>query len=413
MTDTTVAEQSKRLAPSLLYLADVPVESSYHGSALLFRLLQNYPPQKLRIIESGPHRSLPERRLPGLLYHHLSFGGEQWLNTRFHRWVSSWLTLRATICINEVSELLDNFNPAAVLTVAHGYGWLTAAQYATDRRLPLHLIVHDDLTSFTRLVAPLQTWFHKKFGEVYRKAVSRFCVSPFMVETYERCYGVWGTVLYPSRAADNSTFTSPPGRLGSREKPLTVAFAGTVNSQGYVRALVALATALDTVCGRLFIFGPLTTQAAQQGGLMRPNITLGGLLTQSELLRRFREEIDVLFIPMSFDTVDRTNMEIAFPSKLSDYTAVGLPMLIYAPPYSSVVRWAEENSGIAEVVIEENPLVLRKAIRRLATEPAYRIALGSRALEIGYRYFSHEAGQQLLYQALTSRRTMVDSLDVA
>ena len=39
--------------PRLLYIGDVPVEASYHGSALLYRLLQTYPPDRLRIIEAG------------------------------------------------------------------------------------------------------------------------------------------------------------------------------------------------------------------------------------------------------------------------------------------------------------------------------------------------------------------------
>ena len=34
--------------PDLGYVADVPVEASYHGSALVYRLLQRYPKEKLR-----------------------------------------------------------------------------------------------------------------------------------------------------------------------------------------------------------------------------------------------------------------------------------------------------------------------------------------------------------------------------
>ncbi len=54
--------------PRLLYVGDVPIESSYHGSALLFRLLQNYPPVKLRIVETGLFVSESERRLSHVSY---------------------------------------------------------------------------------------------------------------------------------------------------------------------------------------------------------------------------------------------------------------------------------------------------------------------------------------------------------
>ena len=42
--------------PRLLYLGDVPVEASYHGSALIYRLLQHYPVDRLMIIESNLFR---------------------------------------------------------------------------------------------------------------------------------------------------------------------------------------------------------------------------------------------------------------------------------------------------------------------------------------------------------------------
>ena len=53
--------------PRLAYIGDVPVESSYHGSALLYRLLQRYPPDRLSVIENR-NSSRADRRLPGVRY---------------------------------------------------------------------------------------------------------------------------------------------------------------------------------------------------------------------------------------------------------------------------------------------------------------------------------------------------------
>src|SRR6185503_9765819 len=157
---------------------------------------------------------------------------------------------------------------------------------------------------------------------------------------------------------------------------------------GYAHALIALSQALDTVNGRLLIFGPLTVDQARQIGLDRPNITVGGLLSWSDLINRLRHEVDALFVPMSFDARDRSNMEMAFPSKLADCTAVGVPLLIYGPGYCSAVRWAKENPGVAEIV--EGPEALTEAVRRLSTDPLLRQTLGTMALEVGHKYFAHE-----------------------
>lgn len=388
--------------PYLLYIGDVPVESSYHGSALLYRLLQNYPPQKLRIIESGPSISQTERRLPDVLYSYIPFRGVRWINTRFCRWVSSCFLLRATGRVSAIPALLNGFAPDAVLTVAHGYGWLTAARYAKTYNLPLHLIVHDDTPSTVQVLDLLRPWLHKTFRQVYQTTASRFCVSPFMAETYLARYGAEGNVLFPSRAIDSLEFDTPPERLSHNDHIFTVAFGGTINYGGCGRALRTLAKVLDSLRGQLLIFGPLNSEAAQQSGWIRPNIVLRGLVASNELVNRFRQEVDVLFVPMSFDPAHRINMEISFPSKLTDYTAAGLPLLIYGPPYCSAVRWAREHPGVAEIVDQEDENLLATAVKKLALDPEYRVRLGKVSLEKGLQYFSYLAVSGKFYESINA-----------
>ena len=69
--------------PRLLYVGDVPVEASYHGSALLHRLLSDYPHDRLTVIETATE-SDPNRRLPSVNYISHPIGKARWLNTRFH-----------------------------------------------------------------------------------------------------------------------------------------------------------------------------------------------------------------------------------------------------------------------------------------------------------------------------------------
>jgi hypothetical protein len=115
-----------------------------------------------------------------------------------------------------------------------------------------------------------------------------------------------------------------------------------------------------------------------------------------------RDEADALFVPMSFASEDRTNMELAFPSKLADCTAAGLPLIIYGPPYCSAVAWARENKELAEVVDTDKSTDLAQAVARLATDPARRLALAKRALRVGRQYFAHDAVQQVFDRVLTS-----------
>ena len=224
------------------------------------------------------------------------------------------------------------------------------------------------------------------------------CVSPAMSRSYGERYGKPAETIYPSRAATCAQYDEPPARLARNDHPFTIAFAGTINSAGYIRALVALRDALKPIGGRLLIFGPTTEAEAQQFGLTEADVR--GLVSSAELLTSLRNEADALFVPMSFDSADRINMEMAFPSKLADYTAAGLPLLIYGPTYCSAVSWARENAGVA-VVVDSEPN-LPEAIALLANNPDSRIALGRCALTVGREYFTHDRAQQIFHQSLSA-----------
>ena len=386
------------MPPRLLYLGDVPVESSYHGSALLHRLLQRYPAERLTIVEGNLFPARTDRRLPGVTHHTLPVGRSRLLNTRFHNLYSRWLLMGARRRAANVRALIGDFSPEAVLTVGHGYSWLTAAQFAADAKVPLHLIVHDD---WPRIVAPwLRPPVDRAFAEVFRQAATRFCSSPFMCEDYARRYGGTGTLLLPYRAADAPAFSGVAERLQRSNGKPVFAFAGTINSPGYAMLLRALAAAIGKQNGELLIFGPITREAATAAGLDLPNIRLGGLLKADELLTRLRADADVLFVPMSFAPEDRINMRMGFPSKLTDYTAVGLPLLIMGPDDCSVVTWARRHSGVAEVVASDAAGDLEPAIARLSGDAAHRVTLARAAQEIGNREFSFAAADAIFQSAL-------------
>jgi glycosyltransferase involved in cell wall biosynthesis len=386
------------MLPRLLYVGDVPVEASHHGSALLHRLLSDYPAEKLTILETATE-SQPKRRLSAVHYLALPIGNARWLNTRFHPYAVAWFSYTGKRFARDISNSVNGFDFESVLTVAHGFGWLAAAEIADRRKLPLHLIVHDDWPRVADVAPKFRSWLDERFGSVYRQAHSRLCVSPAMRHFYEGLYGERATVIFPSRSADCPSFESPPARLARNEKPFTIAFAGTINSKGYVEALTALQKALAHVSGRLLIFGPLSQDEAERLGLNNANTEIGGLIDSTELLTRLRNEADALFVPMSFAASDRSNMEMAFPSKLADCTAVGLPLLIYGPPYCSAAVWGRENAGVAEVV--ETETELHHAVVRLAGNAELRLALGKRALEVGEEYFSHARVQREFYEAVS------------
>jgi glycosyltransferase involved in cell wall biosynthesis len=289
------------------------------------------------------------------------------------------------------------------LTVAHGYSWLAAARFAKRANLPLHLIVHDDWPAITSVYSWLKPWQRRLFGTVYRQAASRLCVSPFMEDEYRHRYGIAGQVLYPSRGKNCRLFDRAPKSYSRHEGPLVGAYAGNIFSSGYARLIKGLAERLGSSGGQLLLFGPHSRSELNDWQLTRENILPQGLVSSEELVSRLRQEADFLFVPMSFDSDGRDNMRLSFPSKLTDYTATGLPPLIWGPDYCSAVRWAERYGPVAEVVTSQNTLAIDAALTRLM-DASHREFLGRAGASIGDELFSHPACVRTLFETLMVNR---------
>lgn len=384
--------------PRLCYVADVPVESSQHGSALMFRLFEQYPTDRLRIVETGLS-SLPDRRLPNVPYSHLPIGRRRWLNTRLHGIYSAWLYTRATSHAAAVLDSCSGFGCEAVVTVGHGFGWLTAAELARRLRVPLHMIVHDDWPRLSAIFGPAQPWLERQFARVYRAAATRLCVSPFMAAEYERRYSAAGSVMYPSRSDACPVFPPREPRDVNAGSELTIGYGGNSGPE-MMQCLETLGAALQASAAKLVVFGPFDEQAQSRLQAVSPAIVFAGFVPYQEMITGLRDAADVLFVPMSFEQNTRDNQVVSFPSKLADYTATGLPLLIYAPAYSSAARWARANPSSAEIVDEPGAEALRSAISRLR-DATLRRRLAESGVAYGHRCFDPDIARRVLAVALT------------
>lgn len=393
--------------PHLLYISDVPVESTYHGSLLLYRLFQNYPTERLQIIEGFRHEYSVNKRIPGIKYNSFSLGINRLSRTRFAPWYSIFLINIAPYMHKKIDKLLTNFIPEAIITVAHDYLWLTAAAYAKAKKIPLHLVIHDNL--LIRLKPFYRKKIEKKFGEIYQQSKSRLCISPYMEERFFNLYGVKGEVLYPSRGSDSLYYSTPPTHIEYSDRKFTFAFAGSLHCT-YIDAILQLAKVLKIYNGQLNIYSPLTIDQAKSFGLAQPHINLMGMLSSNELIERLHNEADALFIPMSFNDKHRTSTEVSFPSKLVDYTASGLPLFIYGPPYCSAIKWAKENYFMTEIVDSKDNHTFESAVKRLLFDVDHCKKLAKDSINAGNLFFSYETAWIKLTNSIINKKQSLKPL---
>ena len=390
------------LLPRLAYVGEVPVRNISAGPALLYRLLESYPRDRLLLIESdhnapAPALQLPVPHAPFFLMH------QRLMCSRLSEPYSAWVYRHAAARGRKLVPRLRKFRAEAVLGLGHGFGWQAADAAARAMGVPLHLLVHDHWRASMMIPARLNADAEHRFAEVYRGAATRLPISPAMEAHYRHRYGAAGIIVRPSRGADALDLAEPPLRQPT-PNAFVFAYAGSAGSAGQRRTLIDFAHAIAPLGARLRIYQGMELDLLRREGLGSDNVELAAFRPAHALHQDLMASVDAMYLPMSFAPEDRDNVELCFPSKLADYTVAGLPILVRGPAYSTAAHWAGAYPGVAELVTTAEAAPLTAAARRIITHKAHRHALAKAALANGRELFSQRAVFQTFANALRSVR---------
>jgi glycosyltransferase involved in cell wall biosynthesis len=366
----------------LVYSNEFPQTGSA-GGILLDRLFKDYPEDHLRIVGPKPQRASAPLRFR---HHEVAMPWSRFEHSRFNR---SHRTLRSFGLVplkrpGQVDQLLEGFQPEVVLTVMqHGTWYDSAMHYAKARSLPLVTIIHDDNEGFDRVHSFARGAQRKKDGEFYRFAARRFCVSPEMEEEFARRYGVRGEVLYPNRSEDlgprdpemNASLRTP-GRL-------TIGFVGNPN-YGYGEQLVKMLPAIREAGAKLIVWGHAPGGAAAPLAEARDVVDLRGFIPSNEAWDAVKRECDAVVFPYLDPPGAMERMySIHFPSKLPEYLALGMPIVMVGPECATGIRWARQRPDTVYLFDVAAPQRWRVDLERLCADAGLRSALGAGALRQG------------------------------
>jgi hypothetical protein len=382
--------------PRLLYIGDVAVADTMAGEALLFRLLQFYPPEKLALI-CGVRPGMPQ--LAGAAYHHWGPMFPRLPHSRLAEEYVLWRAWRYYEVPRAIEQIATMFRPDAILSISHVSGWLAAWQLALQRRIPFHLIVHDDFVYKSRFPAWSRGWAERKFGDAYRDASGRFCVSDTMAEAYRARFGVPGAVIYPTHNGKRGYQGISP-RVDRAAGALTFAYGGSLHGATDLDQMVTFARAVTARGHRVMAFSPQHVQLASRAAAAGVAVEAHAPVHSDELMARLRADADCLFLPQSMIETDRPWVETAFPSKWADYSTLGLPLLVWAPPASSSARFIAEHPGCAELVTGADASALDPAIAHLEASAGHRRFLAETLLAVSRDAFDPRAAFERFGSAL-------------
>ena len=355
--------------PHLFVISQVVPHSKSAGPIQLMRLLRRWPADRLTVY--GP--PVPE--------------GAETLGCRYYRFQPFMARLQFT----RLAPLVPPFaalvpasgpdvavnGPAVVLSVAEGSAYSRAARdFARRHRLRLALIVHDDPEAIEGVRPWARPFMQRVNGDVFRFARLRFCVSGPLRDALAVRYGAPAEVLHPMRSPHLRPRAPELTRNLRRGKGLVLGYAGALG-YAYDHALAELLGEIRAAEATLRVYS-----LQQPWFVHEPGVEFAGPLASPEAVwKRVQEECDAVILPYytGQNPGHRALYRTHFPSKLVEYLALGMPVIITGPDFAAGVQWGLSHAASCVTVPAGGVLRLTDVLRALAGNPDHRVALAQNA----------------------------------
>jgi glycosyltransferase involved in cell wall biosynthesis len=267
--------------------------------------------------------------------------------------------------------------PGVVVTIMQASVYYRgAAWFARRHSLPLVLIVHDDPEKLEGVRPWNRPLVHAGNRRVYRFASERFCISPEMEKSLRERYGAPGSVLYPNRSPDIRSRSESMNSALRRGNRLTIGYAGSL-VYGYREGIENLLPLFRDVGATLRVYSIHEPKFAHGAELEYA----GASATPEAVWPQIQAECDAVILPYCGPEDGHVELyRTHFPSKLTEYLALGMPVIVSGPEYATGVRWAARNPKACVCMELANPAEWRAMLVRLCNDSDWRLALASGAL---------------------------------
>jgi glycosyltransferase involved in cell wall biosynthesis len=338
------------------------------SAIVLYRLFENWPANRLLAI--GPEYHAEATRLR-CRYETWNDPWERVERTRFKKSVRTFRVIVGLSAFDrrQLFAKLGEFRPDVVVSLMEFQRFYAGAwRFAQALDRPLVLLVHDLAESFEMHFAVANVAQRRRDRAIYRGAKLRLPISDPMEKILFERYGAHGTVLLPIPSSDPvNARTSPPAVTDV----FVVGYAGSLDSR-YEAILRPLAAALDGGRIRLYIY----SRSAPSWPMGANTIYRGHFVEPEDLWLRVQAECNALLFAFGpLDARDEGIIRYSFPSKVTEYLRLGLPVVMAAPDYSAVWQWAiaRENSFL---LAPPDPAAILRQLLRLQGDPDLCARLG-------------------------------------
>jgi hypothetical protein len=273
-------------------------------------------------------------------------------------------SLRIDFTLKSLNKQLKISCNDVVLGILCEVSNLLAVKIKERFEVPFFLLYHDD-TIFNRYA--LQNILNAALiGEILTKAAYIFPVSDPLTDLLKDS-GIANTeTLYPIPEGYSGPFTRTGTALPGSPQLLVSGMLEPI----HFPTLKKISRAVDKQNGKFYCVADLpsgqrTALTAGEKIIVRPRFP-----TNAGLFNFIREKITILLVFYSFDLQHEPRMLTSFPSKFVEYCHLRTPVLIIAPPDSSLGKWAKKNKWLG-YLDNDDPDVIAENLEKF-NDPDYR-----------------------------------------
>jgi hypothetical protein len=372
----------------LILITDYPPDAPGGGAVILRSLLE--PEDRRRVLWLSPS---PSADAPATLRAGSSGRGRR----------SPGLdqTIYARALADEALAIARRRGARAFWVVMHGAGVAIAARLARPDALPIHLTVHDDPAYAnairSRRYLPLVPLIARDFGRAIRRAGSVDVIGPRMADHYRRKYGIDPSIVH--RALPGPVEPAPG--YDKARHGLRIGVLGSTYSYGQLpilaRAVGSAARRLG-VPGRVLIVGRSYGERLKAEVDRRVEVEVIGHVEEPEAVPRLRDCF-ALYLNYPFGPLDAALRRLSFPTKLGTYALAARPILVHAPPDSSVMPLTESES-YARHWGSPDEAEGASALMGMWDDPRFSESRHVEAEAVRLRYYDPSTNRRALFETL-------------
>jgi len=185
----------------------------------------------------------------------------------------------------------------------------------------------------------------------------------------------------------------------SLSEPIKIMYSGTVEAYNF-EELVTLCNATKDMDVTIYIYGRFRKEEYRKILEEQPNCQIQGYVSHSEIINLYKQ-FDLLFLPFSFKEKYKKNLLLSMPTKLPEYMVSKTPIMVYAPSYFPVSKYAIE-AGWGYLVNHQGLNEIKKGLESLLSSYDLRKKLGENAYSVAYKNHNQLVNQERLVNLMNN-----------